>query len=189
MLLYRGGPCTRSQNCLDFATPDLESRKLATLQPCVRDVARPQRPHPFGRSRPFEAFRGLTHGVSRPSEAPEASTKSQNPLSLQDFEASGTRACNTIKGSPQGLEPRGTRAASLLSCEKNVKPQLAPSPLYSLFKTSRRTSKAPRPLKMILQAIAAASLLLDGLRKGLDDPELSKFHEKVLKGLLHDIAS
>ena len=24
--------------------PDLESRKLATLQPCVRDIARPQRP-------------------------------------------------------------------------------------------------------------------------------------------------
>ena len=61
----------------------------------------------FGRSRPFEAFRGLTHGVSRPSGPPEASTKSQNPFSLQDFEASVTRAYNTIKGVP--ARPRAQR--------------------------------------------------------------------------------
>ena len=29
--VHRGGPHTRSQNCLDFSTPDLESRKLANM--------------------------------------------------------------------------------------------------------------------------------------------------------------
>ena len=39
-------------------------------------------------------------GLSRPCEA---STKSQNPFSLQDYDASGTRACiMLLKGSPQG---------------------------------------------------------------------------------------
>ena len=64
------------------------------------DIARPLRPH----LRRFEAFRGPPEaslmgfrGLPRPHEA---STKSQNPFSLQDYKASGTRAYNTIKRVP-----------------------------------------------------------------------------------------
>ena len=38
--VHRGGPCTRSQNCIDF-TSHLESRKRSLLQACVRDAAKP----------------------------------------------------------------------------------------------------------------------------------------------------
>ena len=90
------------------------------LQTCVRDIARPLRPHPAG----FEAFRGLPkpyswgfeaslmgfRGLSRPGEA---STKSQNPFSLKDYEASGTGAYNTIKGVP--AKPRARTNPGCLS--------------------------------------------------------------------------
>ena len=112
--------------------------------------------------KPFEAFRGILRppeaslmgfrGLSRPREA---STKSQNPFSLQDYEASGTRAYNTTK--------RGPRKASSpdepwLPFFIHVKRILSRSWLQvlfilTLFKTSRRTSKGPRPLKMILQKL------------------------------------
>ena len=90
------------------------------LQTCVRDIARPLRPHPAG----FEAFRGLPkpyswgfeaslmgfRGLSRPGEA---STKSQNPFSLKDYEASGTGAYNTIEGVP--AKPRARTNPGCLS--------------------------------------------------------------------------
>ena len=66
-----------------------------------------------GLPRPSEASLMGFRGLPRPREA---STKSQNPFSPQDFEASGTRAdIILLKGSPQGLGPGRTLAASLLS--------------------------------------------------------------------------
>ena len=71
-----------------------------------RNVARPL-------PRPSEASLMAFRGLPRPCEA---SAKSQNPFSLQDYEASGTRAyIILLKGSPQGLGPERTLAASLLS--------------------------------------------------------------------------
>ena len=166
--VHRGGPCTRSQNCIDFSTPHLESRKLATfasmcarcckaseaLPASVRSFRGLPRPHSWG----FEAFRGL----ARPRQNPKTSL-----------------ACKITR-------PRGPGLIIQLSpdepwlplCKKTFRPRLAPSPLHSLFKTSRRTWKGPRPLKMILQAILAAASfnvrLLDGPQKRLRGPELSK---------------
>ena len=51
----------------------------------------------LGLPKPPEALLMGFRGLSRPREA---STISQNSFSLQDYEASGTRAYNTIEGVP-----------------------------------------------------------------------------------------
>ena len=90
-LLYRGGPRTRSQNCSDFWTHiwSRANRYCKAFEASLAEVR--------GLPRPPEASLMGFRGLPRPHEA---STKSQNSFSLQDYEASGTRAYNTIKRVP-----------------------------------------------------------------------------------------
>ena len=94
-LTKTGEAHAREARIVEIFRPQIWTRaNWQLLQTCVRDIARPLRPHPAG----FEAFRGLPRphswgfrGLPRPPEASlmgfrgllrprEASTKSQNPL-------------------------------------------------------------------------------------------------------------
>ena len=158
-----GEALAREARIVEIFRPQIWSRaNWQLLQTCVctryckaSGLLRPPEPSVMGfRSlpRPPEASLMGFRGLSRPREA---STKSQNPFTLQDYEASGTRAYNTIRGVP--ARPRGPDEP-WLPFFIHVKRIFSRSWLQvlfilTLFKTSRRTSKGPRPLKMILQKL------------------------------------
>ena len=170
--------------------PTLKSRKLPTGEALAREarlveISRPQFGvaqtgnfckhvyatlqglRPSEASWGFEAFRGLprhseaSRGLTFKASASQG--LAQNPFSLQDYEASGTRAYNAIKG-----VPARPLAAFLLSCEKNFKPQLAPSPLHSHSIQNITTdlegasTAEDDPAKAILAAASFNFRLLDG---------------------------
>ena len=96
----QGGLRTRSQNCSDFWTHiwSRANRYCKAFEASLAAFRGPLRPHSWG----FEVFRGLT----RPQQNPKT------PLACKITRPRGPALIILLNGSPQGLEPGQTPAAS-----------------------------------------------------------------------------